>query len=259
MGKTKANWKYQWKHWVRRTRLPGVWKMREGGHIARRRVTDPTTGLLRELKKVFPQGSDRDAFNWLEEERRKVKEGLFLAKPRNEHFGDYAVSLFERKKAKGELSSLSQDRWRHTLEHLIGGTVGPDGELAVQGFGDFFVDQIRSSHIEAWKGQVGPLIQSGQYSPNTANGWFSILRSILRTAAREHELPRVVTDGVKGFDTSNHVTYSEEEPNALTVEQVPVFLEQANEGAVPAALRHGLLGLCHGAPTVHVASLATLW
>jgi len=224
MGKTK--YEKRWKHWVRPTRLPGVWQMQEGGYIARRRVTDPTDGRVRELKKVFRQGTDRDAFNWLEEETTKVRAGLRLARPQNERFADYAVSLFERKVAKGELrSAAGRTKWKKTLEHFIRGIDGADGELAVEGFGELFVDQIRTSHVEVWKEQMGPLIAEKLYAPTTVNGWLSILRVVMKAAALEFELPRVATDGVRDFDESNHVTYTEEAPNALTTEQVPVFLE----------------------------------
>lgn len=200
--------------------------MQEGGYIARRRVTDPTDGRVRELKKVFREGTDRDAFNWLEEATTKVRAGLRLARPRNERFADYAVSLFERKVAKGELrSAATRTKWRSSLQHFIRGIDSPNGELAVDGFGEMFVDQIRTSHVEVWKEQIGPLIAEKLYAPTTVNGWLSILRVVMKAAALEFELPRVATEGVRDFDESNHVTYPEEAPNALTTEQVPVFLE----------------------------------
>jgi hypothetical protein len=61
----KSDWKKRWKHRVKPTRLPGIFKMEEGGHIARARVTDPTTGKMRELKKVLPQSSAEEAFAWV--------------------------------------------------------------------------------------------------------------------------------------------------------------------------------------------------
>src|SRR5690606_12970864 len=76
-----------------------------------------------------------------------------------------------------------------------------------------------------WKEQLGPLIVQGLFAPTTANGWLSILRVILKAATLEFELPRNVSDGVRDFDESEHVTYTEEEPNALTTEQVPEFLQ----------------------------------
>jgi hypothetical protein len=49
---------------------------------------------------------------------------------------------------------------------LIGGTHDSSGELAVTGFGELFVEQIQSSHVDRWKELMGGLVQAGQYSPN---------------------------------------------------------------------------------------------
>ncbi len=224
-------WVYRWKNKLRATRLPGVWQTEKGGYLVRARVLDPTTRRQREIRKVLPDHTEADAFNWLEAEKARVRAGLVLAQQRKTHFGDYAVSVLEKKIAMGELSTrASQDRWRHTLEHLIGGTRSEDERIVVQGFGDLLVDQIRPSHVEAWKVSVGRLLKAGHYKPATVNSWFAVLRGILKSAKRDFDLPGVATDGIKEFDTSTHATYTEEEPNALTTEQVPLFLEKLKAG-----------------------------
>jgi integrase len=226
----KVTWTHRWKNWLKPTQLPGVWLRQKGGYLVRARVLDPTTRRQREIKKVLPNCSEADAFAWLEAEKARVRAGLVLAAPPRTHFGAYAVSVLERKIAMGELSTrVSQDRWRYTLEHLIGGTKSDDGSIVAHGFGELVIDQIRPSHVEAWKAGVGRLIQGGHYKPATANSWLAVLRGILRTAKREFELPGVATDGVKDFDTSAHATYTEEAPNALSADQVPVFLRALNE------------------------------
>jgi integrase len=242
----KSDWKYRWKHRVKPTRLPGIFKMEEGGHIARARVTDPTTGKMRELKKVFLQSNAEEAFGWLEAERAKVKAGTVLARPQRVRFADYAVSVFERKVRTGELkSAATQSKWRDILVHLVRGTHDGAGELAVPGFGELFVDQIRAGHVDRWKELMGGLIQAGQYSPNTVNSWLGVLRVVLKAAAREFALERVATDGTTNFDASAHVTYSEEDPNALTPEQVPVFLAELKDQA-PQHYAMAFLGLATG-------------
>src|SRR5215472_8813308 len=62
------------------------------------------------------------------------------------------------------------------------------------------------------------------FAPTTANGWLSILRVILKAAKHELGLTLDPTDGVAYFDTSEHETYTEEEPNALAPEKVSEFL-----------------------------------
>ncbi len=51
-----------------------------------------------------------------------------------------------------------------------------------------------------------------------------MLRVIDRTAKRDLSLPRWFTEGVRDFDTSEHVTYTEEAPNAVAPEMLPIFL-----------------------------------
>jgi len=161
-------------------------------------------------------------------------------------FADYAISVFERKVRTGELkSAATQSKWRDVLVHLVRGTDDCDGELAVTGFGELFVDQIQAAHVDRWKELMGGLVQAGQYSPNTVNSWLGVLRVVLKAAAREFNLERVATDGVANFDASSHVTYSEEAPNALTPEQVPVFLA-ALKDSFPQHYGMAFLGLATG-------------
>jgi hypothetical protein len=44
------------------TKLPGVWKRKEGGHLVRARVTDPTTGRKKEIRKVLPEADEAIAY-----------------------------------------------------------------------------------------------------------------------------------------------------------------------------------------------------
>ena len=97
------------------------------------------------------------------------------------------------------------------------------------GFGELFMDQIRAEHVETWKAGVVQLISDGHYSPHTANGWLSVLRVIDNTAKRDLRLPYSFTEGVRDFDTSDYVTFSEEAPNGLAPEVLPVFLAALRE------------------------------
>jgi len=61
------------------------------------------------------------------------------------------------------------------------------------------------------------------------NGWISILRVICKAAKRKFSLSALPTDDIDDFNTDDHVTYTEEEPNALHPNQVPLFLERLRE------------------------------
>jgi integrase len=122
---------------------------------------------------------------------------------------------------------------------LIAGTEGVDG------FGDIFIEQIRPMHVEAWRAGIGKLITSGRYSPTTANGWLNILRHVTKRAKRELQLPLDAAEGIPAFDTSEHETYTEEEPNTLTSEEVADFLACLKEQC-PAQYAMAYLGFATG-------------
>jgi integrase len=217
--KMQKQWQYRFEMWVMPTRISGVWKKKEGGHLVRARVTDPTTGRQREIKRVLPEADEATAYKWLQDERARIKSAVVLVQHQKTRFADFVVSLLERKLAKKQIKSArGRERWRYTLEHLIKGTKG------VAGFGELYVDQIRVGHIEDWQVGVGRLIQAGTYSPATANGWIGILKVIFKAAKRELSLASNPTEGIEAFDTSEHSTYTEEEPNALTVDETRAFL-----------------------------------
>lgn len=217
--KKEQHWMKRWGTEVRRTRVPNVFQMKKGGHFVRARVTDPTTGKLREIKKSLPEADEATAFKWLSDERERIRKGTPLVLQQQTRFAEYAASLLERKIAKRKIrSARGRERWRYTLEHLLCGTKG------VTGFGEMFVQQIKPSHIEEWQVGIAKLITAKVYSPTTANGWLNILKNIMTTAKRELGLATNPTEGVEAFDSSEHSTYSDEEPNALTADETKEFL-----------------------------------
>ncbi len=132
--------------------------------------------------------------------------------------------LFEHKVKVGDIKSAAgRNRWVHVLTHLIEGVVGESG-LRARGFGEMFLNRISGAHVEEWKEQVAALIAAGDYAPPTANGWLAVLRVIMKAAKRRHALPTLATEGITCFDESEHVTYTEEEPNALLPDEVAPFL-----------------------------------
>jgi len=184
----KEKWIKRWKSWLAPTRVPGVWKRKEGGHLVRARVTEPTTGMLKEIKRVLPKADLATAYKWLEDEKARVRAGVDLEKRPKLRFADYATSLLERKIQTGDIRSpKGQERWSNTLVQLIAGT-SLDEQIVVAGLGELFMDQIRAQHVETWKAGIVQLINGGQYSSHTANGWLSILRVIDRTAKRDLRL-----------------------------------------------------------------------
>src|SRR5262245_31159703 len=153
---------------------------------------------------------------FLKEELQKVKQGGALAKQAGKlpSFTDYALSLMERKITRGKLKSgKSRERWGNILKNHL-----------VPSFGDFYIDQLRKQDIEDWLVKTGRTVQSGEYSPNTVNDWLALLRVVINAAVADYELERNPVALIEDLDTSEHHTYTPEQPNALTADELPLFL-----------------------------------
>jgi hypothetical protein len=199
---------------------PGVWRIKEGGYLIRARVKLLRTGCMKEVRSQLPEAESAEAA-YLELQRRadELRAGDDSQQISIPSFGEYAVSLLERKLAKGEIrSAKSRERWTDTLEHHL-----------LPAFGRIFLDQLRKQDIEDWLAAMGRDVKAGKRSPHTVNGWLSILRVIVNTAFAEHELPRNPIALVNDLDVSTWHTYTEEEPNSLTPQEVPAFLAKMRE------------------------------
>lgn len=217
---SKQQWVLRWKSWIApRAVLPGVFRRKEGGYLVRGRATDPRTGKQKEVRMTLLDVDAKTAFERMQEALDKIRAGESLAEPPKLRFGDYAVSLLERKIATGEIASAkTRQQWGLVLEKHLFPT-----------FGGYVLDEIRRSDIEQWRTEVGKKIRAGAYKPQTVNGWLRVLRAIVNAAAQELEWTRNPMNGVKPFDESSHAPYSEEEPNALEPEEVPRFLAKMRE------------------------------
>jgi hypothetical protein len=85
-------------------------------------------------------------------------------------------------------------------------------------------DAIRRTDIEKWLTKVGGEVNAGKYSPVTVNNWLSILRVVINSAEDDFDWDRNPITNVDVIDTSTHVTFTEEEPNALLPDEVRRFL-----------------------------------
>ncbi|MBZ0236388.1 MAG: site-specific integrase [Deltaproteobacteria bacterium] len=150
-------------------------------------------------------------------------------------YGDYAESLLKRKIAGGELATeKSQRTWSDAQDlHLL------------PSFEDWFIDAIKRRDVEEWKMRQGERVRRRLVSPVTVNGWLRVLLSTLRSAVADLELDHDPTVGVKPIDTSTWSTYTEEDPNSLTVAEVPEFMKHARE-LYPQHYAQLLLGLSTG-------------
>jgi hypothetical protein len=214
----ERKWVLRWRYWLAPKPVkPGVWRMKEGGYYIRGRATDPRTGRLREISKPLPDADAAGAYATLQSELEKVRLGEHTSTKTS--FGEYAVSLMERKIRSGEIQSAkTREQWGDILElHLV------------PAFGRVPIAELRRHMVESWKDEIAALVEKKEYKPATANNWIKILRVVVNSAVAEFEMDRNPTLGVKDFDTSTHQTYTEEQPNSLTPDEVPVFLAKMRE------------------------------
>ena len=152
---------------------------------------------------------------WLESEATKIREGFAPeSSARAPQFHEFAATVFERKCELGRIrSAAGRRKWKWILaSHLV-----PE-------FGDIFADQLRPADIKAWQTKVAARIRAGTMLPSTANTILAVLRQITGEIAADFDL-RDPMRGVEQFDTREHRTYTEEDPNSLAPADVPRFLE----------------------------------
>ncbi|MBK8696934.1 MAG: site-specific integrase [Deltaproteobacteria bacterium] len=210
---TATKWVTRWRFRISaKPVMPGVWKREDGGFLVRGKVTDQRTGKQHQILKALDVAKALDARAWLEAEQQRLREGTLVRTLPT--FSVYAISLAERKARDGRMkSAASRMNFASDLERHL---------LPV--FGLLRVDEIRRADIVAWRSDMGNLIAKGTYKPSTVNGWFGHLRSTINAAVHEFELERNPIAGFERFDTSEHPTYTHEEPNALDPTEGPAFL-----------------------------------
>ncbi len=230
--------------WVERWRdvvatepdLPGVWRRQQGGFRVRGRAIDPRTAKMREVNWALPNISKaRDAFSWLQAELEKIRSGVVAEQPSTApRFELFAELVFKRKQDLGKIrSAAGRAKWRSVLDkHLI-----PE-------FGPLLMDQFRSIDVKNWQSRIAAKIKADVIAPTTANSILAILLQITDEAVDDFDI-RDPMRGIDPFDTREHSTYTDEEPNSLAPDLVPSFLAKIRE-LHPAHYAFTLLGFTTG-------------
>jgi integrase len=216
----ETKWIRRWNSWIAAKPVkPGVFRRKEGGFLIRGKSTDPRTGRRVEIRMNLPHTDASAAYLALQQEIANVREGSRPQKTTKIRFSDYVVSLFERKIRKRKIKSMkSREVWFNVMKvHLL------------PAFGEFFIDTIRRQDVEKWFDGEAKRVESGEYSPVTANNWLRMLKVIMSAATKEFEWQRDPTAGIEYLDTSTHATYTEEQPNSLSPGEVSRFLSLVRE------------------------------
>ncbi len=212
----RVEWVHRWKDDIAADpELPGVWRRRDGGFHVRGRTTDPRTGKMREVNRELPNvPRARDAFAWLQGELERIRSGVVAEQPSEAPaFRTYAKSVFDRKVALGKIrSAAGKAKWESILEHHLD-----------PAFGDLFIDRLAPADIKAWQAKIAARINAEEMAPTTANTILGVLRQITDEAIDDFDI-RDPMRGIDAFDTREHSTYTEEQPNSLSPKDVARFL-----------------------------------
>ena len=215
----RPTWVLKFNIWVAPEAIrPGVWKRRDGGFLVRKRFRHKRTGKRDEIRRVLSDINDPDlALAELIKLVDQAQEGREPKSAAQEipSLIDYALSLFERKCTDRSLKSAKAiKRWSSVIEL----------HLAPAKFAQLLLDQIQKLDIEEERTKWAALVEAGQYSPVTVNDWLSILRTIFNQAVADYRLDHNPVMHVEDLDTSEHRTYTKEQPNSLTADEVPAFI-----------------------------------
>ncbi len=206
------------------TRYPGVYRIDDSTHRIRAKVTDPRSGRTRWIERLLQGVSTHEA---AKERAALVRDEQALAGPtQQQRVGDYAERWLRSKATRVD--------WR-TAE-----VYGAALEKALPALGDYRLDGLRASDIQAW---VDEGLRQG-YAVPTVHGWFRVLRTMLKDAVADCDLPRDPTLRVQ-FPTAVG-----RPGNALTPKQLAKFLVAVKKGfphhyALAATLAYTGLRFCH--------------
>jgi len=233
----QEQWVEKWKTWLApQPALPGVWKCRDGGWLVRASAVDPRTGKLVEVRRRRHDETPELALSWLEtrldEIRRGEKQGPSTTVPR---FNEYSFALLERKIAQRDIRSpKGKKKWldllctREKKDH-DGNIIEPakPTHLGLR-WGEWYMDQITRLALIEWRTELGSKINRGEYTPNSVNTWVGVMRVIMKTFYEDRELDGEPWTALKPFDTCDHPTYTDDQPNSLesngTTNEVKPFL-----------------------------------
>lgn len=222
---------------------PGIYRLTDGRLLVRAMVT---VGKQRkDRKRVLDPGAGMaDAVRAKEAlEREAATEMTTEARPSLPLWSEYADALQERKIARGRIKSAAGvEKWGAIVLHHL-----------VPTFGAMRLDEIKRKHVQAWLDDQAALVNAGKAKPSTVNTRLAILRTILRAASRDHGLVDP-SAGLEAMPCEEHPTYTDEQPNALTVDELRRFLD-ATLHAYPQFYAMVLLGFYTGQRPSHMQPL----
>lgn len=207
-------WVKRWGYEISKTPVRrGVYAVKGGGFLLRAKVTDARNARTKEAMRLVPEMSIREAIEARAKLAERARNELGSIKPPPPLFCEYAASLMELKVLTGKIrSAAGRTKWGTILRLNL-----------IPAFGTYRCDQVTHDDVEKWFLALAPTIKKGKLGPRTANTRLAILKVIFRAASAKYGFADPTT-GIQPFDTTTHPTYTPEEPNSLTADELPKFL-----------------------------------
>lgn len=188
--------------------------MPTGEFLVRVRVPNPITGKYKDVARKLPRTATPEDFT---ETQRSLREASARTVPdaARTRFGDYAQKVMEDRIALGKIvSPETKVKWENTIDNHLAGP-----------WGDAFVDAIKRRDVEEWLVSLGKDMQADKCKLSSVKTWWGVFKTVMSRAAAYFDI-KDPTHLVE-LPSSNHRTYTIEEPNSLLPSEVPKFFEAA--------------------------------
>ncbi len=200
----------------RKTKYPGVTQIGPGKYELRAQIRVAGSDRWTWVRKRVEAASTEEAAD----AQRKLRADLVSARtegpasPQYPTLTDYARSWLARRKTRGAKPSTLA-RAAQVLEQ---------GILPV--LGDRRVDEIRKNDVEEWLSWAAKSRSRKRRirSSETINGWLRLLKTVLRDAVGDLDLPRDPTFRVKALP-ARPTRITDEQPNSLTDDELRRLLD----------------------------------
>jgi len=164
---------------TRKTKYPGLYRLPDRRWLVRAAVTDPATRKVRAIRKILPaEVPEADALAELRDLKATIKAGEPAPAAPVQTLGDFARLWLDARSKRLKPSVVL--RYATSLERQILPILG---HLAL-------TDVVRSE-VERWVtwAERARPARGGEYSAETVQGWWRILKQLLGDMAAEHERP----------------------------------------------------------------------
>jgi integrase len=209
-----------------------------GRYRVRAKIIDPRSGKPKEVDKLIEAASAKEAAAQRSALIEEVQEAAVPGQ--RMRVGDYARLWLDTKTPT--LDQATAERYAESLEQHV-----------LPEIGNLFLDALRPADIQAWvNGKLKERHGKGKkhYAADTVRGWFRVLRTMVRDAVSQLDLPRDPTARVTFPDAASAITPEAEDANALSPEELAVFLaamrsKYPQHYALAATLAFTGLRFCH--------------